>query len=185
MGTYTTADYIKEIERRKKSFDKAKLIFPCASTAHDSQIQRMREREQNADNKPLVSKYSTKPMYMSAQTSAPKTFKPIGKTGKTEFKASGKPHKTIYFPGGYKQFKETIKRPMFEVFGRMFSDFQNSLQRQGEYYITGLKDKFNGKKAKGLIERFGKASFELTKEEKIQYNNCINNKLMQILQGNA
>ena len=182
MATYTTAQYIEELEKRKKAIDKAKIIAPCAMVAHDSQIMRMTERGVNGDNRKLVPKYSMKPMYINTRTGSPKSISAVGKTGESVFK-SGKAHKTTYFQAGYREFKAKIGRGMFQLFGDMMKDFTNSMQRQGDHWITGMKNNRNSKKAENLIEKFGIASFRLTKEEKQQYSNCINKSLMNILRG--
>ena len=189
---YTTEQYIAELEKRKKTINKAKIIFGCATAAHNSQINRMRNEQLNSEGESLVGSYSTKPMYMSPYSSHKKVT-PIGKNGETVFK-SGKKHKTQYIAGGYKQFKEIIGRPMFEVWGDLFSDFTNSIRRKDDYFVSGLRDLNvegegnekktpNSKKFLNLIKKYGKKSFMLTKDEKTNYSNCINRKLNNILRG--
>jgi hypothetical protein len=182
MMAYTTQQYIAELERRKKSFDKARIIAGCALAAHDSQIMRMWDKGLNGNNQKLVSQYSTKPIYINAFQS-PRGIKPVGKTGQTTFKTSGKPHKTQYFAGGYDQFKKSLQRPMFEIFGRLKKNFTNSLQKRGDSYVTGVSGDDNVSKYQNLIKKYGKVSFMLTKDEKTKYSNCINAKLNNILRG--
>jgi len=182
MATYTTAQYIEELEKRKKAIDKAKIIAPCALVAHDAQIMRMTEKGVNGLNRKLVPKYSMKPMYINTRTSSPKAISAVGKTGQTKFK-SGKAHKTTYFQAGYREFKAKIGRGMFQLFGQMMRDFATSLQRRGDVWVTGMKQSINADKADNLIKKYGIESFRLTKEEKINYSNCINKQLNNILRG--
>ena len=178
---YTTEQYIAELEKRKKTINKAKIIFGCASSTHNAQIKRMWDASVNANNEPLVNNYSTKPFYLSPYSS-PKGIKPVGKTGRTTFK-TGKAHKTQYLSGGYKQFKTIIGRPFFEVFGQLKQDFTNSLTLRGESYTTGVKTDLSEQKYRNLIKKYGRKSFMLTKDEKTNYSNCINRKLNNILRG--
>jgi hypothetical protein len=182
---YTTEQYIAELEKRKKSFDKAKLIFSCAAAAHKSQILRMWGKNQlNSEGVSLVRSYSIKPIYIS-KFQSPRGITPIGKTGKTVFKSSGKPHKSQYYALGYAKFKADIQRPMLEVFGILKKDFTNSLTKREDSYTSGIKDDDNEKKYLRLtkMKNVGKEAFMLTKEEKVNYSNCVNKKLNQIMRG--
>jgi hypothetical protein len=186
MMAYTTQQYIAELERRKKSFDKARIIASCALAAHDSQTTRMwgGENQLNSQKTSLVKYYSIKPIYIG-KFQSPKKINPIGKTGKTTFKSTGEKHKTQYYPLGYAQFKADIKRPMLELFGRLKKDYSKAPQKSGDSYVTGVNGEENIKKYKRLLkmENVGEEAFKLTKDEKTKYSNCINAKLNNILRG--
>jgi len=72
------------------------------------------------------SPYSTDTTYINTIDNSPKKLRPKGKTGRTVFKSTGKPHKTTYFGGGYKEFRSKIGRSTdknFELYGEMWRKF--------------------------------------------------------------
>ena len=104
-----------------------------------------------------IGSYSTKPIYISKKNS------PVQNAGEPK-------EKTLFFPGGYRQFKSDIGRGdgvNLKVFGRLQSDY---LTPKKENTATGvrydLKESPNAEKKAGAEKRFGKAIFDLTEKEK-------------------
>ncbi len=72
------------------------------------------------------SNYSTNPIYINTSDNSPKKVSPKGKTGKTVFAKTGKPHKSTYFGGGYNEFRDRIGRSTnkdFFLTGEMWRKF--------------------------------------------------------------
>lgn len=72
------------------------------------------------------SSYSTNPIYVNTTDNSPKKLPPKGKTGRTVFAKTGKPHKSTYFEGGYKEFRSKIGRSTdkdFFLTGEMWRKF--------------------------------------------------------------
>lgn len=190
MANYTPAEYIKELERRKKSIKKANIIKDCAFVAHVSQVTRMFEDEKGGDGGPLVDSYSTKYLTVG-KANTPR--RPSGK--KLEFVPFSKSQRAAHggkkgyyayvFPDGegYNAFKKAIGRGMFELFGHLKRDFATSLTRYQDHFVSGTRNEANTKKVESLVEKYGEDSFKLTQEERKQYNECVANKLNAILRG--
>lgn len=77
-------------------------------SAADEQLSLCRDRIHTrgiASDGSDIGQYSSTPMYVDPNAS-PGTFQPVGKTGRTVFASTGKPHLTKYFDQGYKQFRQ-------------------------------------------------------------------------------
>lgn len=169
----TARQYINNLEKRIEKLADADLLFPCVQAAHDSQINRIFVMGENGDGEP-IGDYSTTPTYISLSAS-PRAFRPKGKDGKTKFK-SGKPHKSGYFEGGYKEFRNTIGRRTDAVdltlFGRLSNDFSTGIMLEDDVWLTGVKNPENGDKVRGLAERFGEQTWTLTDNERQTFIEC-------------
>ena len=121
-----------------------------------------------------IGKYSTAPIYVNPAKSPRAIGRPIGKSGRSKF-LSGDDHKTRYFEGGYKAFREKIGRPTDVVNLQLTEDLKdNTLPEldQGRY-VFGFGHDFASKKATGNEERFKKQIFDLTVEETESIDNRI------------
>lgn len=175
---FTIEAYKKELDKRLKTLDEAKLIFTCASSAHARMVKRIFVRGKNRRNQDH-GEYSTDDIYINTTKTSPRTLQGVGKTGKSVFK-SGRKHKTTFFGGGYKSFKQKIGRGgdvNFWLFGQLKLDFTNSLQRKGKGWISGIKNAANIKKFRNLIRLYGRDSWQFDKKILKKYNKCIKIKL--------
>ena len=161
---YTTKQYAAELDKRLKQFESAKVLFDCSTEAHLSQIKRLFKRGEGAD----------------------------GKLG-------------TYSPAYAKIKREKNREDKFVNFnftGTLEMDFSNSLTPRGNKYVSGVKNIRNKKieltkdgkekKNKGatnsekvdfLIERYGKQAFDLTKEERQEFQDCAREKFLKIMRG--
>jgi hypothetical protein len=161
---YTTKQYAAELDKRLKEFDSAKVLFDCSAEAHRSQINRIFIEGQGAERK--LGTYS--------------------KAYAARKRAKGRQDLFVNF--NFTDFLQT--------------DFATSLTKKGNSYVSGVKNVRNKedaltkegkpKKNKGatnsekvdfLIERYGKQAFDLTKEERQEFQDCAREKFLKIMRG--
>jgi hypothetical protein len=110
-----------------------------------------------------IGAYSTKPIYISKKNS-PRSAGIVKK-------------KTLFFPGGYKQFKSDIGRGdevNLKVFGRLQTDYLTPLKKDTPEGLSfELKEAANAEKKEGNEKRFGKDIFNLNQTEKDKVTNTI------------
>lgn len=120
-----------------------------------------------------IGNYSTNPIYISKKNS-PRN-------------AGEVKEKTLFFPGGYKQFKTDIGRGEdvnLRVFGRLQSDYLTPKKEDSpKGLIFSLKEDKNVKKKSGNEKRFSKDIFSLTKEEKEKVANTISFEVARRIQA--
>jgi hypothetical protein len=111
-----------------------------------------------------IGSYSTKSIYISKKNS-PRSAGIVKK-------------KTLFFPGGYKEFKGAIGRGdevNLKVFGRLQTDYLTPLKKDTPKGLTfEVKETVNAQKIDGNEKRFGKDIFSLTQAEKDKVVNTIN-----------
>jgi hypothetical protein len=186
MTTYTTKEYIAELDRRLATINKADLIKDCAFAAHEKQVTRMFEDQKNANGQALIGEYSTKWISIGAANTPRKPsraleFVPFNKAGREKTGKKGY-YAYVFKQGeGYKQFKKEIGRKFFELFGDLKKDFSTSMTRFGDHFVTGTKHERNSKKVNSLIDKYGEVAWKLSDEEKRQYVECVANKLTKIM----
>lgn len=126
-----------------------------------------------------IGRYSAKPMYVNTKDASPRKIQGKGKTGRTKFK-NGKPLKSTYFAGGYKEFKMRVGRGnKFNLF--LFGNFNRAylagavrpvvVEQPGKtivfFGISAGSDNPKGK-IDGLFSRFPKA-FRFSINEKVNH----------------
>lgn len=127
-----------------------------------------------ASDNTQIGLYSTNPFYINPDD--PEKFigvkkpalKPIGKTGKTVFKSTGKPHKTAYLTRGYEQLRGLVGKnnPTVNL------DYSSSLRVSikvvpvGDSYSVEITDPLLAEIMQAQELRFGKIIHEPTAEEK-------------------
>ena len=91
------------------------------------------------------SPYSTRPIYINTIKNSPRKLIPKGKSGFTVFRKSGKTHRSTYFSGGYKEFREIIGRSTdknFELFAGakgMWNNFDViRIEKKGGKFVATL-----------------------------------------------
>jgi len=131
----------------------------------------------------IIDGYSTKPFYVPVKASS--KIRPKGKDGKGKFK-SGRPKKSRYLPGGYKELKEIVGRQKpLELTGQFLADYKFGLRKDEvvlgfgdtvrKTFASGLKKQAkitNPKLRKALEARFSVFT-ALTKQEAKQVNDFI------------
>lgn len=125
--------------------------------------------EDNSNNQ--IGQYSTKPLYVSlgSQTSQVRksSLKPKGKfSSEPEFK-NGKKRKSQYFPGGYKEYRETVGRKTDRVNLDLTGALMGSIKPGTTYGnpSLGFTSEDEVKKADGNEKRFGKIIFSPSEQE--------------------
>jgi hypothetical protein len=113
-----------------------------------------------------IGQYSTSPAYVNPAKS-PRGFEAAGKSGKTVFARSGKPHLTRYFAEGYKQYREQIGLPSDKVTLTLRGDLRDGLAviRTEAGYGLGWGDTDLAARAEALEERYGKKIWSPTEQE--------------------
>lgn len=119
-----------------------------------------------AANGSAIGSYSTKPTYVGSKGS-PKKLTPKGKGGGGSKFKNGKPRKSRYFGGGYREFRQTIGRKADRVdlrlSGQMERDYK--LSADGDGFASGFSNPKNFEKAEGNEDHFKKKIFSLGREE--------------------
>lgn len=112
-----------------------------------------------------IGQYSIKETYVSVAES-PRQFTPRGKTGKVTFK-SGKPHKSRYFPGGYKEFRGLVGRPNEKVNLSLFGQFnaQMTVIPTAKGYGIGWNNREMFERAGYFTKKYRKPIWKLTERE--------------------
>lgn len=180
----TTKEFKKLLDRQLDEINKANIFFLTISESHARQVKRIFVEGQNEMDTDIGQYNSTAPIYISPIQS-PIKISPKGKSGSSVFK-NGKAHKSAYFDS-YKAFRSAIGRQVSKVNLRLSEalkiDFQTSLQRSGEDYISGIKNDTNVGKAEGAIDRYGDI-FHYTISEKKYYYSELKKDLLNFLNGN-
>ena len=164
MATYTAKQYSAELDRRIKSFAQSKALADCVLETHRLQINRLFIQGEGADGK--LGTYS--------------------KAYAARKRKAGREANFVNF-----NFTDFLQ-----------NDFANSITKKGNTYVTGVKNvrnpnpppAANGKpsKSKGatnsekvdyLKQRYGAQAFDLTKEEREFFSDCITETLLDYLRG--
>lgn len=121
-----------------------------------------------ATNGSLIGNYSTDPFYASIEFNS-SLVRSIGAgRGKNSNKATfknGKPRKSKYYKGGYKQYKKDIKgttKVNLEVTGRLKNSFRRKVK--GNIAIIDL-DTYGQEVGAALQEKYGKDIFYASEDE--------------------
>lgn len=158
------------------------VLREVATTMRGEMGRRIHSEGKNA-NDSKIGDYSTKPIYVSISDNPGRSFgRPIGKTGRSVFKSTGKDHKSRYFEGGYSQFKTAIGRNQLgsvnlSLSGQMANQF--SVVATADGYGLGWADTEKLERAKHLENKYGKV-WGLTEGEKELANEIIADHFKQI-----
>lgn len=159
---------------KKKLAESDKIVTVIAQSIYASNIRRIHNDGRNTKGA-SIGRYSTKPMYVNPNSS-PKKFQPIGKTGRKFFK-NGKPHKTKYFPGGYKGFRSNIGRNTsivnLQLTGSLLANFQ--LKKVPTGYQIGFLSSKKGDIAEGLEKKYGSQIWGLSQFDRNKTREIIKN----------
>lgn len=148
------------------------LYRECALGVFASNERRV-HNEGKAVNGSAIGKYSRKAIYVNPARS-PRAFSPVGKTGRTTFKSTGKPHKTKYFASGYAGFKSNIgfgSRPNLQATGRLRADW--TILRTSKGYQIGWASSYGAKISEGNEIHFGKKIWGISEEDKRNINSIV------------
>lgn len=113
--------------------------------------------------------YSTTPAYFSRdQFIQAGKFQPKGKNGK-----DGKPHKTMYFPDGYKGLRQLQGRETSfknnEYTGSLMASYQMEVKPEAKTNVLGFTLEKSAKIRRGLEAKQGQ-TFSATKQEMEEHN---------------
>lgn len=149
--------------------DMDKLLREVANNLYVENSRRIHNEGKDVNDKLIgQGKYSTKSTYISLSQS-PKKFQAKGKSGNTKFK-NGKPHKSGYFPNGYKQFRDTIGRRTsvvnLQLSGKLKTDF--IIKNNGSKWLIGFEGSYGKNISEGLEEKYSQNIWGLSEEGKQQ-----------------
>lgn len=129
-------------------------------------------REGKASDGTNIGRYSQKPGYYGKGVFVKKgAFRARGKNGGTKFR-NGKPHKTMFLPEGYYQFRGIQGRENafvnLELSGSMLLDYQQ--QAKGTDILQGFTNEKESLKRLGHEDHYNKPIFRSSKNELEVYN---------------
>jgi hypothetical protein len=121
-------------------------------------------------NNTAIGSYSTTPFYQNPNklvgvpTSA---LKPEGKTGKTVFASTGKPHKTKYLKTGYRELRELVGRQVEKIDLNFSGSLERSVRviQEGDVAKLRYTSPKEAEKMEGNEARFSTTISEPTQEE--------------------
>lgn len=121
----------------------------------------------NALDESQIGQYNTNnPLYINPNK-APRKFKPEGRTGKTIFKSTGKPHKTKFF-ANYSGFRSNQgranNRVNLQLTGKLKLDW--AMEQQGNDWIIGFKSDYGAKIAEGMEDKYKKKIWGVSERDK-------------------
>ncbi len=126
------------------------------------------------ENEREIGKYSTKPIYVSIAKTKEEyggeipsgNLRPKGKAGRGNFK-NGKTRKSQYFPGGYREFRDTVNRNSSRVDLTLSRRLQNAINtvRKGKETVIRFTDKDELEKASHLSDKYNKEIFAVNSKE--------------------
>ena len=165
-GNSVTVSIIKKLQGTQNVVDKAlRVIALDLKSENENRVFGENPGGEAVDGSLIGSaQYSTKSTYISLDES-PKKFTPKGKSGKAKFK-DGRSHKSGYFPGGYKDFRNTIGRRIDRVNLNLsgFLSTQLFVQADGKSkYKVGFSSGKASKVADGLEEKYNQHIWGLSK----------------------
>lgn len=171
MRTYSS-NSDKIIDVVSKSLDKASVKRDIVQVASEKLVGDIGWRiwnDHNATNGNKIGVYSTKPMYASLEWNSINVRSIGAGRGKNSNSSSfknGKPRKSKYFAGGYKEYKGAVKgvtEVNLELTGQLKSDFNWTIVK--DYAVVGFRSAGSMKIAMYLEEHFNTTIFEASQEE--------------------
>lgn len=176
MASFTLKGYVKELEQRAKDLSDSRPFFEIAAFTHRAQVKRIFDLKKNSQGG-IIGEYSTKPIYVDPRDSPRSIGRPIGKSKKSKFK-DGTDHKSRYFPGGYKEFKQKVRGSttvdlfLFSIFSKSYRGGLRPVNttipiKRFQTVVTATAGNPEGK-IEGLTERY-ELAFKLSKNEKEQH----------------
>lgn len=155
------------------------VIIPAGTEMVGSIINRNANRGENTDGSKRTG-YSSKPIYAGRKQFVKSGFTPKGKFGDANFD-NGKPHETMYLPGGYKQLREIQGRRTdiknYDYSGDTLLAF--GLEATNDGANIGFRTKRAYDIRKGLEARNG-AAFPPSEQEKEQYKKQVVERLTEL-----
>lgn len=159
----------------------------AANAVLASFLERIFEKGKATDGSP-IGKYSKKEIWIKvpidgvSNANFEKIGKPKKKKGDTEKKAY--PTKeTMYFPNGYKEFKEKSGRKSNKVNLYLTGDLFLSVKlgQTADKTVIGIVSEEEKEKAEGNEKRFGKEIFSLSNDEKQLYFRTVNKEIEKLI----
>jgi hypothetical protein len=174
----TIQQYINKLKKNAEDLQNGRAFVSQVSQTITEQADRIFTDGLDDRGRP-IGNYSTRPTYINTMEASPKKLPAIGKTGQKKFK-NGKPHKSTYFAGGYRQFKQRAGRGgkfnlfLFGNFNRAFlaGAARPTLLTEPTRLVALFAIKAGvdnpAEKLQGLLERYPNA-FKLSINEKVNH----------------
>lgn len=174
---------IRRIVETKTQAAIGSVIIPAGTEMVGNIINRNANRGENTDGSKR-SGYSKKPIYAGKKQFVKSGFSPKGKFGDANFD-NGKPHETMFLPGGYEQLRQIQGRRTdiknYDYSGDTLLAF--GLEATNDGANIGFRTKKSSEIRQGLESRNG-AAFPPSEGEKEQYKKQVVERLTE-LQVNA
>lgn len=167
--------------RLKKASDVSALQRTIGAFLFASNLRRIHTNGLDVGMK-RIGAYSVKPIYVNPKNS-PKSFEPMGKTGKVFFKTEkglrkslqlagsvvkGRMHQTRYFKAGYFGFRATIGRDVsvvnLNLSGKLRLDW--AMEQSGKNWIIGFRSKYGHQVAQGNEIHFGRQIWGISNQDR-------------------
>lgn len=180
----TPEQYQKKIQDKLRSLKIANIILPAAQNVQTLYRERLYGNGVDGDNT-KIGAYSTKEMYASKKVFKNKGgFRAQGKKSKKPF-ANGNERKSMYLNQGYKQLRQVQGYESGYVnlhySGDLFTD-TSGLKIDGESVVVKVSRKINQQKISGLSDKYGKATFKHTKQERKIFAEDVTKRLKKYLE---
>ena len=102
-------------------------------------------------------------------------------------KGQGAERKLGTYSKAYAKLKEEKNREFrfvnFNLTDMLQNDFATSLKKRGQTYVSGVKNAFNAKKVDWLADRYGEQAFDLSKDERKDFVDCVRSVFLKIMRG--
>lgn len=168
--------------RELVSQEEERITIIAANTVLASFLERIFEKGKATDDS-KIGKYDTKEIWISIPIDGVSNsgLKRIGKP-KGNPKKAKETKSTMYFPKGYKEFKNKAGRPSNKVNLYLTGDLFLSVKvgKNGDATVIGIVGEEEKRKAEGNEKRFGKDIFSLSNKEKQLYFRTINKEVQKL-----
>ncbi|WP_338764173.1 hypothetical protein WAF17_21185 [Bernardetia sp. ABR2-2B] len=162
--------------------NKERITIIAANAVLASLLERIFEKGKATDGS-KIGKYDTKEIWISipvdgvSNSGLKRIGKPKGKPKKAKETKS-----TMYFPKGYKEFKDKTGRQSNKVNLYLTGDLFLSIKvgKNGDANVIGIVGEEEKRKAEGNEKRFGKDIFSLSNKEKQLYFRTINKEVQKL-----
>ncbi len=177
-------DLQKDLSNKSKISERVTIV---AAKAVEAKYKTRIFKDGKDSNGGLIGDYSTKPFYINPKSETligvkKGNIKPIGKNGQKQFK-SGKPHKTSYLAGGYKELRQKTGRQSAKVDLNLSGSLLAAIQtgRRGQFVVLGYTSTKKFLVMQGNEKRFNKKIANLSTAELQTFRNSARGELLRLV----
>ena len=181
----TFKEYLTRINKLLTKDIASQPFALAVSTVHADMSKRIFTDGKNTQNARIGRYNTTEPIYVNPNLSPGTKFDPVGKTGKSTFASTGEAHKTGYFKS-YKNYRAKIGRPVgkvdLQLSDQLKINFENGVVKINNFEYDLIVTDLSKDKIDGNEERFKSEIFQMTKQEKENFDKYYEDELNEALQ---